>query len=235
MGHLAVQSTDVMTAADGLAPPLLTLHALERRWGSVAVLRGASLTLERATVTWLGGANGAGKTTLLRIAAALIMPHAGTVELCGLDPERDRRDYQRRLGYLSAGDRGLYARLTATQNLELWSGLSLVPRRRRAEVVRRAIERFGLESLAAQRVDRMSMGQRQRVRLAMTFLHDPVVVLLDEPHTSLDDAGLELRENALAEIAARDGAVLWCSPAAEHLPLHADVRYLLDAGQVIRG
>jgi ABC-2 type transport system ATP-binding protein len=187
------------------------------------VLRGASLTLERATVTWLGGANGAGKTTLLRIAAALIMPHAGTVELCGLDPERDRRDYQRRLGYLSAGDRGLYARLTATQNLELWSGLSLVPRRRRAEVVRRAIERFGLESLAAQRVDRMSMGQRQRVRLAMTFLHDPVVVLL------------ELLENALAEIAARDGAVLWCSPAAEHLPLHADVRYLLDAGQVIRG
>jgi ABC-type uncharacterized transport system ATPase subunit len=69
----------------------------------------------------------------------------------------------------------------------------------------------------------------------MTFLHDPVVVLLDEPHTSLDDAGLELLENALAEIAARDGAVLWCSPAAEHLPLHADVRYLLDAGQVIRG
>jgi ABC-2 type transport system ATP-binding protein len=199
------------------------------------VLTGASLALEPATVTWLGGPNGAGKTTLLRVASGLIRPHAGAVSLCGLDPERDRRDFQRHLGYLAAGDRGLYARLTVTANLEFWAGLALVPRRQRRETVERASRRFDLADLLDRRVDRLSMGQRQRVRLAMTFLHDPTVVLLDEPHTSLDDAALALVRHALDELTDRGGAALWCSPAAELLPLRADARLLLRDGVVTAG
>jgi ABC-type multidrug transport system ATPase subunit len=199
------------------------------------VLRGATLSLARATVAWLGGPNGAGKTTLLRIAAGLILPHAGSTTLCGLDPERDRRAFQRRLGYLSAGDRGLYARLTVLHNLEYWCGLAHVPLPRRRALTGATVARFGLEELARQRVDRLSMGQRQRVRLAMTFLHEPDVVLMDEPHTSLDDAALELLEAAIAELCARGGAALWCSPAAQSLPLRADVRYVLEDGLVVSG
>jgi ABC-2 type transport system ATP-binding protein len=205
---------------------------IERRWGSQPVLTGACLSLERGVVAWLGGPNGAGKTTLLRIAAGLIMPHAGSVALCGLDPERDRRAYQRRLGYVSAGDRGLYARLTVVQNLEFWAGLAMVPVQRRRALIDSVIARFSLEELARRRVDRLSMGQRQRVRLAMAFLHEPEVMLLDEPHGSLDDAALELLEGALAELAAQGGAALWCSPAGHHLPLRADVRFELHDGRV---
>jgi ABC-2 type transport system ATP-binding protein len=151
----------------------------------------------------------------------------------GLDPQSDRRAVQRRLGYLSAGDRGLYARLTVEQNLELWAGLALVPPRRRKPLIQSAILRFELAELARRRVDRLSMGQRQRVRLAMTFLHEPDVVLLDEPQTSLDDPGLELLEASLSEVTARGAAVLWCSPAAHNLPLRADLRYELEDGRVV--
>jgi ABC-2 type transport system ATP-binding protein len=231
MGHPALIAT--LTDEGHGAPAPLVLLDVERSWGKKPVLEGASLTVAAGTVAWLGGPNGAGKTTLLRIAAGLILPHAGSVALCGLDPERDRRAFQRRLGYLSAGDRGLYARLTVLQNFEFWSGLALVPARRREELIAGAVARFELEEFARQRVDRLSMGQRQRVRLAMAFLHEPDLVLLDEPHTSLDDRALELVEATMAEWTARRGAVLWCSPASQQLPLRADVRHQLEAGKVV--
>jgi ABC-2 type transport system ATP-binding protein len=143
----------------------------------------------------------------------LIAADAGEVRLDGLDPESDRRDYQRRLGFLPAGNGGLYARLTARRNLEFWSRIAFVPPGERQSAVDRAIERFELEELAEQRVDRMSMGQRQRVRLAMTFLHGPYVALLDEPHTSLDTEGLALLQAALESVCDAGGAAVWCSPA----------------------
>jgi ABC-type multidrug transport system ATPase subunit len=214
------------------ATPALVLESIERRWGPVPVLNGATLRLERGTITWLGGANGAGKTTLLRIASGMLLPHGGSVSLEGLGPDRDRREFQRRLGYLAAGDRGLYARLSVTRNLEFWSGLALVPKPRQRDLIEASIDRFGLGELARRRVDRLSMGQRQRVRLAMTFLHEPQVALLDEPHTSLDDDALGLLEAALAELVGRGGAALWCSPAHQQLPLRADIRHLLRDGIV---
>lgn len=217
---------------DYAALPLL-IEDIHHRWGPSEVLRGASLALMPSTVAWLGGPNGAGKTTLMRVAAGLLAAQKGSVSLQGLDPERDRRAFQQRLGFLSAGDRGLQARMTVTQNLELWAALALLPRSRRRELVTGSLSRFDLDELRAQRVDRLSMGQRQRVRLAMTFLHEPDVVLLDEPHTSLDDFGLSLVEDAMAAVTARGGAVLWCSPAATALPLPADERYHLEDGRVI--
>jgi ABC-2 type transport system ATP-binding protein len=195
-----------------LAEPL-ALRGICRSFGSLSVLRGVDLLLGRGEVTLVEGRNGAGKTTLLRVAAGLIAPDRGRVTACGLDPQRDRRAFARAVGLLSAGDRGLYARLTVRQNLEFCAGLALVPRRIRAGAVDRALARFALEDVAARRVDRISMGQRQRVRLATAFLHDPQVVLLDEPATSLDDEGVARLDAAVREVAARGGAVLCCAPS----------------------
>ncbi len=192
---------------------VLALTDIERAYQGRPVLRGISLTLNAGEVAWLGGSNGAGKTTLLRVAVGLVAPDRGTVTLDGLDPVRNRRAYQRRMGFLAAGDRGVYARLTVAQHLRLWSDLALVPARRRAAQITGIAQRMGLEELMDRRVDRMSMGQRQRVRLAMAFLHEPDVVLLDEPHTSLDEEGLALLAKQLDAHADRGGAALWCSPS----------------------
>lgn len=212
--------------------PALELSDVHRSWGERQVLTGASLAVPRGSVVWLGGRNGAGKTTLLRIAAGILIPQRGSIAVDGLHPERNRREYHRRLGFLPAGDRGMYARLKVRQNLELAARLAQIPRRDRDELVERGIARFELEPLARQRVDRISTGQRQRVRLAMTFVHEPQLVLLDEPHTSLDDDALQLLEAAMVECAVRDGSVLWCSPESESLPLPANLRYLIEGGKV---
>jgi len=213
--------------------PALSLERIFKRWGSRIVLDGTTLEVPAGSLTWLGGPNGVGKTTLLRIAAGLIAADEGTVALHGLDPVVDRRAYQLRLGFLSAGDRGLYARLTVTQNLTFWAGLALIPAAETASAIERGIARFGLEDMGGSRVDRLSMGQRQRVRLAMSFLHEPDVVLLDEPHTSLDDAGLELLGRALGDLVARSGSAVVCSPSLAAAPLAYDDAHLIEGGRVV--
>ncbi len=213
-------------------PAPLVIEGVTKRWGTSVVLDGVDLVVEPGRVAWIGGDNGVGKTTLARIASGLLVPDAGHVRLFGLDPDRDRFEYHRRLGVLAAGDRGLYARLTTRQNLDFAGGMALLPAPERRRAVAMSIERFGLGDLAGRRVDRMSMGQRQRVRLAMTFLHEPSVVLLDEPRTSLDESGLALLTAALAEVTDGGGAVLWCSPTIDPPDVGHDAHRLAD-GKVL--
>jgi heme ABC exporter ATP-binding subunit CcmA len=215
------------------AEPLLVLRDIVRTWGGRPVLNGATVQLRPGRVAWLGGSNGAGKTTLLRIAAGLVAPEGGDISLDGLHPERDRRAFQRALGFLAAGDRGLYARLSVQQNLEFWTGLAMLERRRRRPAVDRVVAMLGLEALREHRVDRLSMGQRQRVRLAMAFLHEPRVMLLDEPHTSLDDAGVQLLREVLETHVAAGGAALWCAPALNQADLPHDDAWVLRDGVVV--
>jgi ABC-type multidrug transport system ATPase subunit len=190
----------------------LRLRGVTKMWRKNSILAGLDLAAEPGTTIWVGGDNGVGKTTLLRIVAGLIEADSGEVCFDGLSPSADRRGYQRRIGFLSAGDRGLYARLSVRQNLDLWARLSFVPRRRCQGAVAAALARFDLEAMADSRADRLSLGQRQRARLATAFLHSPSLVLLDEPVNSLDDEGVALLTTALADLTAAGGNCVWCSP-----------------------
>jgi len=210
----------------------LALSGVVRRWGERTVLDGASFQAEPGSITFLGGANGAGKTTLLRIAAGLISPHAGTVSLAELEPDRDRRAYARKLGWLPAGNGGIYNRLTVRQNLEYWVAIALMPRRAQRGAVHAAVESFELGHLQDRRADRISMGERQRLRLAMTFAHEPAVVLLDEPQTSLDELGLDRLSEAMAELGKRGGAAVWCAPQTDGVALPVHYRYEVKGGRV---
>ena len=212
----AVEPVDVTAVATAA----LELRGVVKSWGDQPVLREVDLDLPPGTVVAIAGRNGAGKTTLLRVASGLIVPERGTVRLDGLDPERDRTEFQSRLGYLSAGNSGLYARLKAEHHLELAAKLALMPRRERKPAIERALQTFELEKLCGRRVDRLSMGQRQRLRLALSFVHQPSVVLLDEPSTSLDQDGRALVQQALNDLKARGGAAIVCVPTGgEPLPV----------------
>jgi ABC-2 type transport system ATP-binding protein len=221
----AVEPVDV--TAEGTAA--LELRGIVKSWGDQHVLREVDLALAPGTVVAIAGRNGAGKTTLLRVASGLIVPETGTVRLDGLDPERDRTEFQSRLGYLSAGNSGLYARLKAEHHLDLAVKLALMPRRDRRPAIERALQAFELEQLCGRRVDRLSMGQRQRLRLALSFVHEPTVVLLDEPSTSLDQDGRALVQQALNDLKTRGGAAIVCVPTGgEPLPVVDRVLELSD-------
>jgi ABC-type multidrug transport system ATPase subunit len=202
--------------------PVFALSGVTRHWGRKerrwAVLRDVNLELAPGTAMCVTGANGAGKTTLLRIAAGVLAPDHGRVRLDGLTPDGDWREYHRRIGFLSAGDRGLYARLSVRGHLEHWLALSLVPRSERRERLVNTLDRFGLLGLADRRVDRLSLGQRQRLRLGLAFSHGPLLMLLDEPHNSLDSDGQASLAAAVDEVRERGGAILCCAPAGERRP-----------------
>ena len=217
---------------DGAWP--LRLAGVTKRWDKrqAPVLDGLSLTLNPGELTWVGGENGVGKTTMLRVAAGLIRPDAGTVSVWGRSPRESHARYQRLVSFLPAGDRGLYARLSVRRQLEFSARLAMLPRAGFSTTIERTIERFELDELADRRVDRMSMGQRQRLRIAMTFLPRPEIVLLDEPLTSLDSRGVALLRAAVSETLALDGSVLWCSPVGEHQEMRFDRRWVLDHGRL---
>jgi len=205
----------------------LTASAITKTWGKSGspVLHGVDLEVSTGACVWVGGRNGAGKTTLLRIIAGLIRPDSGTISLSGLDPDRDRQAFQRRMGFLSGGNTGLYARLSGRQHLDYWSRLAMMRGPERKPAIDRAVSDFGLSEFASRRVDRLSLGQRQRVRLAMAFLHEPDLVLLDEPSTSLDDDGMALLTGTLSRHRERGGMTVWCSPSPDQEGLAFDGKH----------
>jgi ABC-2 type transport system ATP-binding protein len=221
------------TDREGNPWPPLELYDIHKRWAKDRPLvDGVNLTIEPGEVVWLGGANGAGKTTLLRIVAGLIDAESGEVRAYGLHPFRDRRAYHRRVSFLSAGNTGIYARLTVRRQMDIWARVAFVPREGRAQIVADTLERYGLLPLAEQRSDRLSMGQRQRLKIAMTFISRPHLVLLDEPRNSLDAEGTEMLHASVRGVVERGGAALWVSPTGEQLTYDFDRRYLLSQGQL---
>ena len=213
---------------------VMSFAGIWRSWGCRRrrrlVLRDVDLNLTPGTAVRVEGANGAGKTTLLRIGAGILRPDAGTVRLEGLPAEGNWREYHRRVGFLSAGDRGLYARFSVRGHLAYAARIAFVPRADRRQAVEATLVRFDLQDLAKRRADRLSQGQRQRLRLALTVVHRPRVLLLDEPRNSLDAPGQAMLADAVAEVLAAGGAVLWCSPAGEQQPVEFDRSYAIRDG-----
>lgn len=216
---------------------LLSFAGIWRYWGRGkgrwAVLRGVDLDIPAGAAVRVEGSNGAGKTTLLRIGTGILAPNAGTVTANGVRSDSNWREFHRQIGFLSAGDRGLYARFSVRGHLEYCARLAFMPRAGRRQAIDEALEHFGLVDLAKRRADRLSQGQRQRLRLALTFVHRPNVLMLDEPRNSLDEAGLAMLSEAVGDVLSAGGAVLWCAPAGEEQPVTFDRSYVIEDGTLV--
>jgi heme ABC exporter ATP-binding subunit CcmA len=169
---------------------VLTARRLGKRYGEKRVLRGIDLELPRGGFVVVTGPNGSGKTTLLRICAGLAQPSEGIVE---------RSAGRAELGYLGH-EPLVYRELTALENLDLYGRLYHVPERR--ERIGMLLERFGLWDVRHERVAAYSRGMTQRLALCRVLLHDPALLVLDEPYTALDEQGAELLDAQLAELRA---------------------------------
>jgi heme exporter protein A len=181
----------------------LEIDAVSKYFGDYPALRDVGFTVAPGSVVALLGRNGAGKTTLLRILAGLAKPSKGAVRIYG-SSVRDEPT-RRRIGVLGHGI-SLYDELTATENLILFAKLYGLPdAAKRAD---RWLERTGLERVRDGLVREFSRGMRQRLAVARTFLHDPEVLLFDEPFTSLDDRAIAVLQSLIAEARERGGTVV---------------------------
>ena len=170
---------------------MIRAEAIEKRYGTRTVFRGLSFAVPRGDALVVTGANGAGKTTLLRLLAGLGVPTRGALEVTV-----DRS----RLGYL-AHEPLLYRELTALENLDLFGRLYRVPERR--ERIGMLLERFGLWDVRRERLDQFSRGMVQRLALCRALLHEPELLVLDEPFTALDADGAALLDQELASLRDR--------------------------------
>jgi len=167
---------------------VLVARRLGKRFGEKRVLRGIDLDLATGGFLVVTGPNGSGKTTLLRICAGLAQPTEGTIE---------RAVSRGAIGYLGH-EPLVYRELTALENLELYGRLYRIAERR--ERIGMLLERFGLWEVRHERVASYSRGMTQRLALCRVLLHDPELLVLDEPYNALDEAGAELLDAQLAEL-----------------------------------
>jgi heme exporter protein A len=184
-------------------PAALEIAGVWKYFGDFPALRDVRFNVTAGSVVALLGRNGAGKTTLLRILAGLSKPSKGSVRVLGEETRQEAT--RRRIGVLGHGI-SLYDELSAAENLELFGRLYNLPDpRRRADEM---LERTGLDRVRDGLVREFSRGMRQRLAVARAFLHDPQLLLLDEPFTALDDRAIAVLQTMLAEMRAKGATIV---------------------------
>jgi ABC-2 type transport system ATP-binding protein len=183
------------TRDTGPRPPAIRVQHLWHRFGNVDVLRDVTFDVNPGEIFGFIGPNGAGKTTTIRIMATLLEPMAGKVEIDGLDVTIDPESVRKVIGYMP-DHAGVYDRLTVREYLEFFTDAYRVPSSRGDyAVVDAVMELTDLTKLHDKLVATMSKGLKQRLQLARTLLHDPKVLILDEPASDLDPrARIEIRD-----------------------------------------
>jgi len=185
-----------------------TTGTVRRRRLEIEAVRGISLRVEPGELFGLLGPNGAGKTTTIRILCTLLLPTSGEVSVLGLDVVAHPREVRRQIGYVFGGDRGLYDRLSALDNLRYFADLYALEPRLQRQRIEAVLELVGLAGRGKERVEGFSRGMRQRLHLARGLLHDPPVLFFDEPTIGVDPVGAREVRQLVAELARSGKTIL---------------------------
>jgi heme exporter protein A len=211
------------------APPSIQVSRLTKSYGSHQALRGVDLTVKTGERVALFGPNGAGKTTLMKILATISKPTSGSVTVEGVDLKDRPEGVRRHIGLVGHGT-FLYGHLSAYENLDFYGRIYDVPRRR--ERILQVVEQVEMTARLHDRVGSLSRGMQQRVSIARAMLHDPSVMLLDEPETGLDQRSASIVWSALLGSGSRRRTVIMITHNLERGLELSDRIALLVKGRV---
>jgi ABC-2 type transport system ATP-binding protein len=218
--------------------PMLILEAshLQKTYRSqgktISAVRDVSLNIAEKEVLAFLGPNGAGKTTSIKMIAGLVLPDAGRVRVVGRDPHQDARARQA-IGAVLEGNRNVYWRLTPEENLEYFGvlrGLSQRTARQRAKVL---LERFELTEKRRSLVQTLSRGMQQKLSIAVALIHDPQLLLLDEPTLGLDVEATQSVKRLVREIAAEGRAILLTTHQLDIAEELSDRVAIINGGEIV--
>ncbi len=215
-----------------MSPSAVKVDRLEKTLGKNKVLRGISLEAGSGEIFGLLGPNGAGKTTTLRIICTLLAPDAGSVEVLGFDTLTSAEDVRRRVGVVTA-DIGVYPRLSARENITYFAELSGVLDGELERRVDTVLDRLDMVSFANQRAESLSSGQKQKVAIARAIVHDPAVLMFDEPTSNLDVLASREIRNFMVESRDRGKCVIFSTHVLHDAERLCDRVTILHEGSVV--
>ncbi|MBI3016089.1 MAG: heme ABC exporter ATP-binding protein CcmA [Candidatus Tectomicrobia bacterium] len=210
--------------------PLVRIEGLTRSYGYRKVLRGVNLELGAGEILTIFGPNGAGKSTLIRVLSTSLRPEEGTIRIAGHDLRKEGEDLRRKIGVV-AHRSFLYGSLTARENLHFYASLYGCSGGR--DPIEKLLAMVGLEERKDDPVRTFSRGMEQRLAIARAILHDPKVLLLDEPYTGLDQHAVRILNTALLDVRRQGkGIILTTHDLGRGLEI-SDWVAILVAGKIV--
>jgi sodium transport system ATP-binding protein len=211
---------------------LIEVHGLAKQFGAVHAVREVTFTAPDGAITGLLGPNGAGKTTTLRMIAALVTPTRGAAMVDGIDGAADSLGVRARIGVLSDA-RGLYVRLTARENIAYYGALRGMERAAIDRSIDRLAELLDMRELLDRRTDGFSSGERMKVAIARTIIHDPPNVMLDEPTNGLDVMTTRKLREVIRDLREAGKCVLFSSHVMQEVTALCDEIVIVAKGAVV--
>lgn len=207
----------------------LVVDAISKRFGDVVALDGASFTVEPGRIFGLLGANGAGKTTSMRIVLDILRPDSGHVTWMGTENIALPR---RTWGYLPE-ERGLYPKMQVAEQLRYFAALYGVSGADAREEIGDWLERFRIPDYATRKVEELSKGNQQKIQFVAAILHDPEVLIMDEPFTGLDPVNVRLLKEAFLEMKVRGKTLIFSTHQMEQVEELCESIAIVDQGRVV--
>lgn len=218
-------------ASHDSSQPLIQLRALSKAYDLRPVLKRIDLDIGRGECVALLGANGSGKSTLLRLLAGMTKPSGGAISVGGWDIPREASAVRAQIGLVSHKPL-LYDNLSARENLRFFARLYNIESDERERRIESLLGRVGLARRADDRVRTFSRGMQQRLSIARALVHDPAVVLLDEPYTGLDQEGASMLDAVIAESYAAGRTLILTTHELERAARIAQRTLILARGQI---
>ena len=211
---------------------MIETRGLTKRFGSFLAVDGVNLTVQPGEVLALLGPNGAGKTTTVRMLTSILKPTAGWARVAGHDVAKDPAGVRASVGVLTE-HHGLYFRMRAEEYLDFFGELYGLPRAVRRDRATQLLEQLGMREAVGRRLGEYSKGMRQKLALIRALLHDPPVLLLDEPTSAMDPQSAKLVRDAIAQLRSEKRAIILCTHNLTEAELLADQIAVIRRGRII--
>jgi ABC-2 type transport system ATP-binding protein len=212
--------------------PIISLQSVHKSYGTKQVLNGINLTIQAGQVIGYIGPNGAGKSTTVKILCGLIDDYEGTVEVAGINLRNDLLAVKRKIGYVPELAE-LYDVLTPREFLTLMSELYELPEATAQERILKMLQALGLEGQIDQRMDTFSKGMKQKVLIISGILHNPDIIILDEPLSGLDANSVLIIKDLISKLASEGKTIFYCSHMMDVVEKVSDLIVLIHQGTVI--
>lgn len=212
---------------------MLEAKGLTKKFKNTVVVDNFSFNVSKGEVLGLLGENGAGKTTTMRMLATMLKITDGTATICGHDVSKEPEEIRGKIGILFGGEVGLYDRLTARENIEYFAKLNGLSDDEAKKNIKALCDRLEMEEYIDKRVGKFSRGMKQKVAIARSIVHDPEVMLFDEPSTGLDVTAVRLIHEFILECKNQNKAIVFSSHSMSEVEKLCDRVVIIHKGKLL--